>query len=149
MRFLNHVATGLRALFSRQQVERELDEELQSYLDASIEQKRAAGLGLEEAKRAARLELGSLEATKDWVRDVGWESIAQATWQDASYAVRGLRRKPGYALAAILMAFVWVSRGVLCAVVILTALVDPRIAPRRQTPSITGARGSSRLYRRR
>jgi len=103
MRFLNHVATGLRALFSRQQVERELDEELQSYLDASIEQKRAAGLGLEEAKRAARLELGSLEATKDWVRDVGWESIAQATWQDASYAVRGLRRKPGYALAAILM----------------------------------------------
>ena len=37
--------------------------------------------------RAARVEMGSLEAVKDRVRDVGWESTVESVWQDVRYAV--------------------------------------------------------------
>jgi len=103
VRIFNRVVAGLRALLSRRRVEHDLDEELRGYLDASAAQNRANGLSDQDARRAARLELGSVEATKDRVRDVGWESIVLTTWQDVRYAMRGLRRRPGFALTAIAM----------------------------------------------
>jgi len=103
MRLFSRVFSGLRALVSRERVERELDEELLAYLDASVAQKIAAGLSRDEAVRQARLEFGSVEAAKDRVRDVGWESVVVSGWQDISYAVRGLLRAPAYGFTAIAM----------------------------------------------
>ena len=59
-------------------------------------------MSLEEARRAARIAMGSLEATKDAVRDVGWESRLESLWLDLRHALRGLRRSPGFAAVAIL-----------------------------------------------
>ena len=60
-----------------------------------------AGMLRGEATRAARLEVGSMEAVKDRVRDAGWESAVESVWQDVRYAVRGLRRSPGFAIVAV------------------------------------------------
>jgi len=73
---------GLRGLFRRRQVEHELDAELREFLEASIEERMRAGMPRGEATRAARLEVGSMEAVKDRVRDAGWESAAESVWQD-------------------------------------------------------------------
>jgi predicted permease len=56
----------------------------------------------EEAVRAARVELGSLEAVKDHTRDVGWEAGLESVWGDVRYALRTLRRSPGFTVVAIL-----------------------------------------------
>ena len=56
----------------------------------------------DQALRAARISIGSFEATKDAVRDVGWESRLESVWQDVRHACRGLQRSPGFAAAAIL-----------------------------------------------
>ena len=99
---LRRVAAGLRALLHRRAGEQDLHEELREYLEAAVEQNLAAGMTLEEARRAARIAMGSLEATKDAVRDVGWESRLESLWLDLRHALRGLRRSPGFAAVAIL-----------------------------------------------
>jgi hypothetical protein len=96
------VVRGFNALFSKRQVEQELDEELRAYLDTSIEENMRAGMTREDAIRAARVEMGSLEAVKDRTRDAGWESVLESVWLDARYAMRTLRKSPGFTSVAVL-----------------------------------------------
>jgi predicted permease len=92
---------GVRALFRRRQLELDLDDEIGAYLDSAVERHLASGMTREEAVRAARISLGSVAATKDAVRDVGWESRLESIWQDVRHALRGLRRAPAFAAVAI------------------------------------------------
>jgi hypothetical protein len=50
---LRTLASGLRDLFRKQHVEREMDEELRAYLDVAIREKMRAGMNREQALRAA------------------------------------------------------------------------------------------------
>ena len=101
-RHLVRLGRGLEALFRKKQVEQDLDEELHAYLEASIEAKMRAGMAPEEARRAARAELGSLEAVKDHTRDAGWETGLENLWRDVCYAVRTLRKAPAFSAVAVL-----------------------------------------------
>jgi predicted permease len=93
---------GLKALFRSKRVEQELDEELRSYLESSVEAKARSGMAREDARRAARVELGSIEAVKDRTRDVGWETSVERAWRDLRYAARTLRKSPAFAAAVVL-----------------------------------------------
>ena len=105
MLLLRRVFNGLRALFRNGQTEQELDEELRSYLETVVEHKMCAGMKREEAIRAARIQSGSIEAVKDRIRDVGWESMVESFWRDVRYAGRMLRRHPvGTATATLSLA---------------------------------------------
>ncbi len=102
MRSVKRLVGALHAIIHRRRVEAELDEELREYLAAAADAKAATGLSRDEARRLARVELGSLSAVKDWVGDVGWESRLESVWQDVRYAGRMVRRNPGFSVAAIL-----------------------------------------------
>jgi hypothetical protein len=95
------VLAGLRTLFRRERVERDIDEELASYVDIAIERHLRAGLSREAATRAARIELGSATAVKQQVREAGWESRVDAWSMNLRDAWRALRRAPGVAVIAI------------------------------------------------
>ncbi len=92
---------GLRALVGRRLVERELDEELQAYLEESVEAKLRAGMPVEAARRAARVDLGSLAAVKDHTRDVGWETTFEQCWCDVRFAARALGRSKAFAAVVV------------------------------------------------
>src|SRR5437879_7821975 len=79
MSFLRNITKGLRSLFRKEQVDRELDEELRAYQEMAAEEKMKDGLSRKEALRAVRLERGSLEVSKAVVRSGGWESF-EDTW---------------------------------------------------------------------
>jgi len=91
-----------RNLFARNAVERDLDQEVQSYVDLLTEEKIKAGLSPDEARRAARLEAGSVEQIKEEVRDVRKGSLLDSSLQDLKYGVRLLRRSPGFTTLAVL-----------------------------------------------
>ena len=105
MSILHNLTSGLRALFRKKQVEQEMDEELRDYLDAAAKDKMRSGMSQEDALRAARVEMGSVEAVKEEIRSAGWESTLETIWQDLRFGLRVLRRNPGFmAVAALTLA---------------------------------------------
>jgi putative ABC transport system permease protein len=92
---------GIRGWVQRRRVDQELDDELRDYLEAAVDEKMAAGMTRDEARRMARAEMGSAAAVKDRVRDVGWESVVDSVWQDVRFALRMLRRQPAFTAAAV------------------------------------------------
>ena len=58
MSLIRKVTSGLRSLFRKEQVNRELDEELRSYLEMAAEEKIRRGMSPRDARRAIRLEHG-------------------------------------------------------------------------------------------
>ena len=93
---------GLRGLMRSRRVEQELDEELRAYLDSSVEARVRTGMTPEDARRAARVELGSLEAVKEQTRSVGWDATVEQAWRDVRYGARTLRRSPTFAAVVVL-----------------------------------------------
>ena len=94
--------SAFRNLFARNAVERDLDQELHSYVELLTEEKIKAGMSPDEARRAARLEAGSIEHIKDEVRDVRKGSLLDSSMQDFKYGLRLLRRSPGFTTLAVL-----------------------------------------------
>ncbi len=92
----------LRNLFAKGAVERDLDQEVRSYVDLLTEEKIKAGMSPDDARRAARLEAGSVEHIKEQVRDVRKGSLLDSGLQDFKYGVRLLRRSPGFTTLAVL-----------------------------------------------
>jgi putative ABC transport system permease protein len=92
----------IREMFSKRQLDAELDEELQAHLEMLAEENMQRGMPRGEALRAARIALGGVEQTKEAVRDHRGLPFLESLIADARFSARMLRKSPGFTAAAIL-----------------------------------------------
>src|SRR6267143_2682081 len=102
MSLLRNLASGLRSLLRKEQVDQELNEELGAYLEMAAEEKMKQGMNRKDALRAVRLDRGGLELAKEVVRSGGWEFFVETCWQDLRFGLRMLRKNAGFAAVAVL-----------------------------------------------
>jgi putative ABC transport system permease protein len=98
---LDNLRFRLRALFRREVLEEQLNEELRFHFDSEVERLLITGLSREEALRRARLNFGGVEQIKEDCRDVRGVQILENLQQDFRFALRLLRKSPGFAAVAI------------------------------------------------
>src|SRR4029450_6907504 len=99
---LSDLLHRLRSLFRRDTVEHELDEEMRFHLEQQVDAYVRNGLARSEALRRDRLEFGGVDEIKEAHRDARGVRLVEDLGRDARYAVRQLRRSPGFAVAALL-----------------------------------------------
>lgn len=119
MRIASILYMRLRSIFSRAKVEQDLDEELRYHLERQIEEDVAAGMSIDDARRAALRAFQDLEQRKEECRDMRGFNLIDNLMQDLSFTLRQLRKNPGFTATATLM----LALG-LCASVAIFAFVD-------------------------
>src|ERR1039458_7870701 len=92
----------IRNLFLRSQVDREIDCELRAHIEMRVEDNLAAGIPPEEARRDALVRFGNATAIRERVTAADAALALDSVGRDVRYALRQLRKSPGFAFTALL-----------------------------------------------
>ena len=96
------IARRLRALVGRASLEQTMDAEMRYHIECETAERIRRGMTPDEARRSALLDFGGIERHKEDGRDARgfrpWDDVAR----DASYALRVLRKNPGFTAAVVL-----------------------------------------------
>src|SRR5437879_12233020 len=92
----------LHQLVSRGEMYDDLAEEMLQHLEEKIEVLVASGMARQEAKYQARREFGNALAIEEQGREVWQWPRLESVLADVKFAVRQLRKSPGFAIVAVI-----------------------------------------------
>ncbi len=98
---ISRLVRRMKAMVRGSELDGQLDHELQFHLDLEAAKYARQGLPPDAARTAALRAFGGVERVREECRDARKTSWAETTARNARYALRLLRRQPGYAIAVI------------------------------------------------
>src|SRR4030095_1844425 len=119
MKLLRAWSSRFAGLFSKGGRERDFADEIQSHLQMHIDDNIRSGMAPERARRDALLKLGGVVSTQQAYRERSTIPFIENLLQDLRFAIRLLRKSPGFAATAIVI----LALGI-CASVAIFAFVD-------------------------
>lgn len=119
------VVFHLRRIFDRANVEREVDLEFRDHIERETKANMARGISERAARRAALIVFGGVQQYKEDVRDTRPLRRLEQLGQDVRFALRTLRRAPGFSAVAILT----IALGVGATSAVFTVVNDVLLRP--------------------
>src|ERR1044072_263030 len=99
---LNKFKRFIAALFKREQLDHELDDELRYHLERDTEQNVKAGMAPNEAHYAALKAFGSVDLSKEESRGARGVNFLDNLLRDIRYSFRLLTKNPTFSIVAVL-----------------------------------------------
>src|SRR5882724_5548092 len=132
--------------FRREKWNQERGRELAAHIEVETQENLARGMSRDEARYAAQRKLGNATLIREEIYRMNTVGFLETFWQDARFAVRMLRKNPGFSAVAILTLALGIGANTAIFSVVYAVLLKPLPYPKsEQLVSVFQAKPSERI----